>query len=86
MVPCPRCGGQVLRNYEEDACLQCGHDPSQNGQTPQPAIVPQRNSKKPIIISLSAKPSQIRRRMRRLVVKGYSEKEAMKIIKQQIGG
>lgn len=25
---CPRCGyGQILLNYDELACLQCGHDP-----------------------------------------------------------
>jgi len=83
---CARCGGQILNNYDERFCLQCGNDPdfklpptisSDNGAKPITAFPPR---------LLSSKPSQIRRRKRRLLIKGCTEAEAEKIVRAQTKG
>ncbi len=37
LIKCQRCGGEVLTNYGEDACLQCGayHDSEGNWIEPK---------------------------------------------------
>lgn len=85
MAKCPRCGGQVLRNYGEDNCLQCGHDPD-NGHQPSRPLPPRKTERvhKSGKQVFSASATQIRRRKRRLSAKGYSEKEIDEIIEEQI--
>lgn len=87
MKGCARCGGQVLKNYDEEFCLQCGHDP--NGVTPKSTRATStisRNGHKSGSRLLSSSVTQIRRRKRRLLLRGYSEEEVVKIIEQQIKG
>ena len=86
MPVCKRCGGQLLRNYDEVSCLQCGYDPDNcapptNGHK---APIELRSTVKSRIYSVT--PAQIRRRRRRLILRGYSDKEADKIILQQVEG
>ena len=85
---CDRCSGQVLRNYEDESCLQCGHDPTLLDLPRNPPVKPSHNGRRPVGNTriLLDSPSQIRRRKRRLLAKGYSEKEAREVIKAQIGG
>ena len=82
--PCPRCGGQILLNYDEEYCLQCGYSPS-----PLPlftfSLVESEEITVTIKTNLSDKPSQIRRRRRRLLKAGYSLIEAERIIGLQVG-
>ena len=84
---CVRCGGQVLRNYGEEGCLQCGYDPTPIDPPVTIPVRPSSNGRRPVDSTriLSSSPSQIRRRRRRLLAKGYSEKEAQETIKAQIG-
>jgi len=85
---CMRCGGQVLRNYEDEGCLQCGHDPHQCEVEREPERPSRDNHRFPVNETrvLSSKPSQVRRRRRRLLASGYSDDEVREIIKAQIGG
>lgn len=87
ILDCPRCGGQILCNYEEEFCLQCGYEP------PPPAgvsalttllskVLPS-NDIPEFSRSFSDKPSQIRRRKRRLQKAGYSEYDIERIIRMQ---
>ncbi len=87
MKGCARCGGQILKNYDEEFCLQCGHDP--NGvklKPPKVTSTVSRNGHKSGSRLLSSSVTQIRRRKRRLLAKGYSEEETVKIIEEQIKG
>ncbi len=87
MKGCARCGGQVLKNYDEEFCLQCGHDPNGvmlKSSDVSPTI--SRNGHKSGSRLLSSSVTQIRRRKRRLLLKGYSEEEVVKIIEAQIRG
>ena len=91
MKGCERCGGQVLKNYGEESCLQCGYDPngviSPNGAKPaNVSPVPSRNGHKSGSQIFSSSSTQIRRRRRRLLLKGYSEEEADAIVKEQTTG
>ena len=74
---CERCGGNILKSYGEKTCLQCGFEPefSTNGAEP-PEISLRCTVRKEERLLLSTKPSQLRRRKRRLMVAGYSETEA----------
>jgi len=27
ITPCPRCSGQIVPNYDEEFCIQCGYVP-----------------------------------------------------------
>lgn len=84
MTACNRCGGQILRNYDEETCLQCGHE---NGVNPtvekkgsRPREYPRNTERR-----LSDSAAQIRRRRRRLALRGYSVSEIEKIIREQVG-
>jgi len=85
MPICKRCGGQLLKNYGEVSCLQCGYDPDCD------YAIPSNGHKEVCELKATSRvysvtPVQIRRRRRRLILRGCSEKEADKIILQQVKG
>jgi hypothetical protein len=87
MQSCSRCGGQVLSNYEEVSCLQCGWEPEVESVmvgSVRISLVTATELGLEIRENLSDKPSQIRRRRRRLLKAGYSESETERIIRLQI--
>ncbi len=82
---CKRCGGQVLESYNEFSCLQCGWDPeaSSNGSL---SSTPYKMDLLEIKIRdrLSMKPTQVRRRKRRLMLRGLTAIQADEIIEKQL--
>jgi len=80
---CPRCyRGQIMSSYGIRFCLQCGYDPDALIRAIE-EVEPLREFR--FRENLSAKPSQIRRRRKRLSAAGYSEIEIERIMRVQLG-